>query len=61
MSKVNAHFREFWVMFHTDAAQAVEEVVVDLIGALGEYNMVTLVGHDFGDPKVVAALYVQPG
>ncbi|KAL3765927.1 hypothetical protein ACHAW5_003895 [Stephanodiscus triporus] len=50
------------VIFHTDAAQAVgkmdlRELANSSIGA----DMVTLVGHMFGAPKGIAALYIRPG
>ena len=61
VAKVAARCRELHVLFHTDAAQAVGKVPVDLRGALGEADMVTIVGHKFGAPKGVAALYVRPG
>ena len=61
VAKVGARCRELQVLFHTDAAQAVGKVPVDLRGALGEADMVTIVGHKFGAPKGIAALYVRPG
>jgi len=53
--------REKKVLFHTDAAQAVGKV--DLRGLADETHgadMVTIVGHKFGAPKGIAALYIRP-
>eukprot|EP00239_Pterosperma_sp_CCMP1384_P004150 CAMPEP_0197858296 /NCGR_PEP_ID=MMETSP1438-20131217/32006_1 /TAXON_ID=1461541 /ORGANISM="Pterosperma sp., Strain CCMP1384" /LENGTH=418 /DNA_ID=CAMNT_0043474411 /DNA_START=276 /DNA_END=1532 /DNA_ORIENTATION=- len=46
-------------LMHTDAAQSCGKVPVrtDLTGA----DLITLVGHKFGAPKGVAALYVKKG
>ena len=53
--------RERQVLFHTDAAQAVGKI--DLRGLADPTHgadMVTIVGHKFGAPKGIAALYVRP-
>ena len=60
VAKVAVCFQELQVIFHTNATQVVGEVPMDLIGSLGESNKVVLVGHNFGAPKGVAALYVRP-
>jgi len=53
--------REKQILFHTDAAQAVGKI--DLRGladpCMGA-DMVTVVGHKFGAPKGIAALYIRP-
>lgn len=49
------------ILFHTDAAQAVGKV--DLRGLADDAtgaDMVTIVGHKFGTPKGIAALYIRP-
>mmetsp|Transcript_18284 Transcript_18284/g.29978 ORF Transcript_18284/g.29978 Transcript_18284/m.29978 type:complete len:431 (-) Transcript_18284:856-2148(-) len=53
--------RQKQILFHTDAAQAVGKI--DLRGLAEETtgaDMVTIVGHKFGAPKGIAALYIRP-
>jgi cysteine desulfurase len=50
---------EHGALFHTDAAQAVGKVPVD-VAALG-VDLLTVVGHKMYAPKGVAALYIRPG
>jgi cysteine desulfurase len=47
------------VLFHTDAAQAVGKIPVD-VAALG-VDLLTVVGHKMYAPKGVAALYARAG
>jgi cysteine desulfurase len=58
--EVSRACRQRGILFHTDAAQAAGKVSVQL-NALGNPDMVTLVGHKIGAPKGIAALYVRPG
>ena len=61
VAEVSRYCRQHDILFHTDAAQAAGKVSVHLHDALGDADMVTLVGHKIGAPKGVACLYVRPG
>jgi cysteine desulfurase len=52
-----AHERD--VLFHTDAAQAVGKVPVDVDSL--DVDLLTLVGHKMYAPKGIGALFVRPG
>lgn len=61
VSEIAKVCREKQVLFHTDAAQAVGKI--DLRGLADPStgaDMVTVVGHKFGAPKGIAALYIRP-
>jgi cysteine desulfurase len=58
--EIAAACRERKVLFHTDAAQAVGKM--DLRGLAHRSagaDMITIVGHKFGAPKGIAALYIR--
>jgi cysteine desulfurase len=47
------------ILFHSDCAQSMGKVLIDVI-ALG-VDMITIVGHKYGAPKGIGALYVKSG
>lgn len=60
ISEIAQHCSQHRIPMHTDAAQSVGKVPVTL-STLGPVDMITIVGHKFGAPKGVAALYVRDG
>lgn len=61
IAEVAALCRARGALLFVDAAQSVGKVPVDVQGALGGPDMVSIVGHKFGGPKGVAALYIRRG
>ncbi|KAJ1430628.1 pyridoxal phosphate-dependent transferase [Ochromonadaceae sp. CCMP2298] len=65
MRKISSVIRAFnaatdsCVLLHSDAAQSLGKVTLD-VQAMGT-DLLTIVGHKFGAPKGVAALYIRQG
>jgi cysteine desulfurase len=57
--EIGALAREAGVKFHTDAAQSVGKITVDVDDL--QVDFLTVAGHKFYAPKGVGALYVRPG
>jgi len=53
-SQKNVH-----ILLHSDAAQSIGKVMIDVQSL--NIDMVTIVGHKYGAPKGIAALYVREG
>ena len=59
IAELAALTRRHGALFHTDAAQAVGKVPVD-VRTLG-VDLLTMVGHKMYAPKGIATLYIRPG
>jgi cysteine desulfurase len=57
--EIGALAREAGVKFHTDAAQSVGKIAVNVDEL--QVDFLTMAGHKFYAPKGVGALYVRPG
>jgi len=62
ISKIMEICERHGVLFHTDAAQAIGKINLHAYfqSANSVPDMITIVGHKFGAPKGIAALYIHP-
>lgn len=58
MAKIARECRARGILCHTDAAQAVGKIHVDLANM--DVDFCTVVGHKIGAPKGIGALYIRP-
>ena len=58
-SRLPALAKEYGVLFHTDAIQAIGHVPVNVQN--GEISMLSMSAHKFGGPKGIGALYIRKG
>jgi cysteine desulfurase len=59
LAAIGALAREAGILFHTDAAQSLAKIKVDVREL--PVDFLTVAGHKFYAPKGVGALYVRPG
>jgi cysteine desulfurase len=59
IAEIAAAAREHAVLVHTDAAQSLDKVPIDLRAM--DVDLLTVVGHKMYAPKGIGALYIRPG